>query len=433
MPPAPLNLYLDELRRIRQPGAGTSETSYYPAVEAVLNGVGGGLQPRVFCLHHPSGDAGIPDFGLFEQSRARRDARPEWVGTVIPERGVVEVKGATHPIRTLVNSSQVRDQYLPRYGLVLATNLWQFRLIRGDRTVVETFDLAASQAEFWRLVNGTCPSSLATRFENFLQRCLLTRAPLTKPADVAFFLASYARDALARLTEQVDLPALGHLRHGMEEALGIRFDHRDGEALFRSTLVQTLFYGVFSAWVAHVRAGGERFDWRASQWSLTVPVARFLFQQIATPEALGPLHLVELMNAAGDTLERVDRDAFFAAFDDTAAIQYFYEPFLEFFDPALRRELGVWYTPPEIVKISPVTNFDASDARNTAAGAMSSTAPMRRSGVMATICSANGPLTNSCEPSVAIMPGLIAFTRTCGASSWASARVMVSTAPLVAL
>ena len=33
-----------------------------------------------------------------------------------------------------------------------------------------------------------------------------------------------------------------------------------------------------------------------------------------------------------------------------AAITYFYEPFLEAFDPQLREELGVWYTPPEIVR-----------------------------------------------------------------------------------
>lgn len=32
------------------------------------------------------------------------------------------------------------------------------------------------------------------------------------------------------------------------------------------------------------------------------------------------------------------------------AVQYFYEPFLEAFDPELRRELGVWYTPPEVVR-----------------------------------------------------------------------------------
>ena len=29
---------------------------------------------------------------------------------------------------------------------------------------------------------------------------------------------------------------------------------------------------------------------------------------------------------------------------------YFYEPFLQAFDPALRKQLGVWYTPPEVVR-----------------------------------------------------------------------------------
>ncbi len=213
--------------------------------------------------------------------------------------------------------------------------------MRGDGAVVESFDLAADEAGFWALARGTRPNALRIRFADFLQRCLLTRAPLAKPADVAFFLASYARDALARLSERAGLPALAALREGMQQALGISFDAKDGEHLFRSTLVQTLFYGVFSAWVVQVRSGNGRFDWRAAQWSLTVPVARFLFQQVATPEALEPLDLVPLLDAAGDTLNRVEVAAFFAAFDDVRAVQYFYEPFLEFFDPDLRRELGV--------------------------------------------------------------------------------------------
>jgi predicted helicase len=46
----------------------------------------------------------------------------------------------------------------------------------------------------------------------------------------------------------------------------------------------------------------------------------------------------------------VDRAEFFQRFEDGHAVQYFYEPFLEAYDPQLRKELGVWYTPPEIVK-----------------------------------------------------------------------------------
>ncbi|HET9150803.1 MAG TPA: type ISP restriction/modification enzyme, partial [Gemmatimonadales bacterium] len=40
----------------------------------------------------------------------------------------------------------------------------------------------------------------------------------------------------------------------------------------------------------------------------------------------------------------------FGTFRLGEAVQYFYEPFLEAFDPELRKELGVWYTPKEIVQ-----------------------------------------------------------------------------------
>lgn len=352
--PDPLDLYLDGCARVRATGAGTAETSYYPAVSDALNAVGGALRPKVFALHHASGrkQAGIPDFGLFEEAgRKRGGARPEWNAGVPADRGVVEVKGAGHRIEALVSSDQVAKKYLPAYGLVLATNLRQFRLVGADGKVREAFDLAADEAGFWALAHGARPDTLRDRFAEFLKRCLLTRAPLAKPADVAFFLASYAREALALLAERASLPALKALRDNLERGLGVAFDQRDGERLFRSTLVQTLFYGLFSAWVAHAQEGRpERFDWRAASWSLHVPVMRLLFEQVGSPGALRPLGLVPLLDAAADALARVDRDAFFAAFEEASAIQHFYEPFLEFFDPELRKQLGVWYTPPEIVE-----------------------------------------------------------------------------------
>ena len=46
-----------------------------------------------------------------------------------------------------------------------------------------------------------------------------------------------------------DLPALAAIRAALEEALGMKFEGARGDHFFRSALVQTLFYGVFSAWV----------------------------------------------------------------------------------------------------------------------------------------------------------------------------------------
>ena len=93
-----------------------------------------------------------------------------------------------------------------------------------------------------------------------------------------------------------------------------------------------------------------------------MPVLRALFQQLSDPGRLQPLGLVEVLDWTAAALDRVDREAFFARFhggggaeQDSAAgqspaVPYFYEPFLEAFDPALRKQLGVWYTPAEVVR-----------------------------------------------------------------------------------
>lgn len=76
--PDPLDLYLDGCARVRGTGAGTAETSFYPAVSEALSAVGSALRPKVFALHHATGrkQAGIPDFGLFEAVNRKRAARP---------------------------------------------------------------------------------------------------------------------------------------------------------------------------------------------------------------------------------------------------------------------------------------------------------------------------------------------------------------------
>ena len=77
---------------------------------------------------------------------------------------------------------------------------------------------------------------------------------------------------------------------------------------------------------------------------------RALFRQIADPGHLHPLGLTEVLDWTAAALDRVDRTSFFARFNQGEAVPYFYEPFLEAFDPALRKQLGVWYTPSEVVR-----------------------------------------------------------------------------------
>ena len=93
-----------------------------------------------------------------------------------------------------------------------------------------------------------------------------------------------------------------------------------------------------------------KFDWGTAVWHLRAPVLRALFQQLSDPGRLQPLGLVEVLDWTAAALDRVDQSAFFARFDEGEAVPYFYEPFLEAFDPALRKQLGVWYTRTEVVR-----------------------------------------------------------------------------------
>jgi hypothetical protein len=346
-----LTLYIGEMRRIRSSGSAKGEVSYYPALEQAFNAVGGDLRPRVVCIQHPKAkENDHPDFGFFE-ARPHAGA-PAWTSTPVPERGVVEAKPLTYNIDTLQASKQVGD-YLDTFGLVLITNFREFRLLgraAGNVEVREEVVLADSEAAFWAL---KASGEAEVTFEEFVNRVLLHRAPLRKSEDVAFFLASYAREAMAELETHATLPAVANLRTALEQALGISFDHGQGERLFRSTLVQTLFYGLFGAWMMRCENGETgHFDWRTAGFNQTVPVMGVLFSEAAQPHRLGKM-LGSLLDRAASTLARIQGDdltAFLAAFHERSAVAYFYEPFLQAFDPLTRSRLGVWYTPPEIVK-----------------------------------------------------------------------------------
>jgi len=347
--------YIADLRAIRSTGSATAETSFYPPLDRLFNAVGQTLKPAVlFSTQLRNSGAGLPDGGFFPQpKRQRRSAEPELLQN--PERGVVEIKPADYNLDALAAEPQTM-RYLHQYGLVLITNLRQFRLLglnSGDTVrVLESYALAVTTADLWSepLTHFARHNDL---LPDFLARVMVYRAPLVQPKDVAWLLASYAREARAR-AEDHPLASFDAVKKALQESLGMRFEGEKGEHFFRSTLVQTLFYGIFSAWALwrrapEGRAPGAHFDWRLSAYYLRVPVLRKLFGEVSEPGALNSIQLQEVLNLAGEALNRV-QPAFFDTFREDEAVAYFYEPFLEAFDPQLRKDLGVWYTPKPIVE-----------------------------------------------------------------------------------
>ena len=294
--------YLTDLRRVRASGGATGERSIYGPLANLLNDVGATLKPKVFCVGELADQgAGHPDFGLYSAKQVQR-GRPREGQT--PERGVVEVKSAGDDAWLTAAGHQV-SRYWDRYRLVLVTNTRDFVLLGTDpsgRPIrLETFRLADSAEDFDRLLEK--PRAFARRagagLGEYLCRALSHSATLAEPKDLAWLLASYARDGLARVEAAGDSPALAAVRSALEDALGVRFEGERGAAFFRSTLVQTLFYGVFSAWVlwarqvedAPVRAPppAGSFNWHEAVWHLRAPVLRACSSSYPTPAGCGPL------------------------------------------------------------------------------------------------------------------------------------------------
>jgi hypothetical protein len=329
----PLETYLRDLAEIRSTGAAVPETSYYGALSNLFNEIGQTVRPRVrSVINLQNRGAGIPDGGLFTADQFQRGTGEIRQGQA-PSRGVIEVKPVSSNAWITADGEQV-TRYWGRYGLVLVTNYRDFVLVgrnaAGETTKLETFRLAEDEREFWRRAATPRETAreLGDAFVEYLKRVILHEAPITTPEDLAWFLATYAREAKRRVDASGSLPALANIRDSFERTLGITFTAEQGNHFFRSSLIQTLFYGVFSSWVLwsarhSATDDAARYDWRDAAWDLHVPMIAALYDQIATPTTLRPLGLEEVLDWTGAALNRVHRATFFARFEADQAVQHF--------------------------------------------------------------------------------------------------------------
>ena len=194
--------YFSDLCRIRASGGATGERSYYPALTNLLNAVGGALRPQVFCVSELAEQgAGHPDLGLYAKRQVQKGTpRPGQ----IPERGVVEVKPYDDDAWLTASSDQV-SRYWGLYRLVLVTNTRDFVLVgedaQGNPVKLETFRLEETEQEFEARLKRprAFTRDVGAGLGEYLCRVLSHMASIVEPRDLAWLLASYARDGLARV------------------------------------------------------------------------------------------------------------------------------------------------------------------------------------------------------------------------------------------
>jgi Type ISP C-terminal specificity domain/N-6 DNA Methylase len=308
-----------------------------------------------------SGGADYPDVALYDAG----DFPAVYAEAKLPEVQVEDIAFST-------GSNDQVGRYLSRTGAVLVTNVRAVALISckpgytrtpgtpvppGRREILDDVELWPS-LEAFEQARPIAPQRLQ-ELADLIERAVTEFAPIAEPSSLARILARQARRAKADLPDEIKTVA--SLLEDYRTALGLSFTTDAGEEFFRSSLIQTAYYGLFAGWTLWHRANdGSQFEWERLDKYLRIPFLAQLFYEFRHPDRLAELKLAPHLDRAAETLGRVDRGLFFARFhsptleeqdaEHTGALIYFYEPFLEAFDPTLRKELGVWFTPPEVVQ-----------------------------------------------------------------------------------
>jgi hypothetical protein len=343
----------------------STETTFYPDVRTLLTAV---LKAEKLPFDVRTGTS--------EKGKTSHDMPDFVLGDGAMFVGVYgEVKRASTSLEDLAVSIEQKDQigrYLAQTGVVLLCNVRGFGLLVCDpkfvrdgvtpvpparRVLQKTVDLWSA------VIGGAKPkvdAEAVVALVDIVTRAVTDLARIGAPADLAKILARQARDAKDALPD--DLKPLKPLLDDYRQALGLAFDVEDekGARFFRSSLVQSVFYALFAAWILWDKKADAdaAFDIDHAHSFLPIPFLDALLHDIRHPSRMKHLGLEPHLTRAIATLNRVDRPLFrgrmtFPTIDgesSIAAITYFYEPFLEAFDPKLREDLGVWYTPPEIVR-----------------------------------------------------------------------------------
>lgn len=336
MPPSstdPVSSFLATVRQVRSTGLGTAEQSFYPAVSGLLDALGQVGAVKRAALAHPAGIEGnFPDVALYEIS-SNVLALP------------IEIKPPAMDIAVLVASAQARD-YARIFGggVVLLTNLrvWVVARLDASGILVEEGRVTIAPSE----PSLDTAISLAHNFNrdllSLIEVACQIRGAITKPLLVAELLAYHARQMRDAIEAAGDPGVLlASIRAAMKNGLEIELE----DETMVPTVVQTLVYGLFAAWLG--TDDPQDFEWMESAYRLDVPVFAEILHETLRPALVRKCDLTRHLQAVGRVLAWTNRDTFAAAFDGDA-IEYFYEPFLAKFDPHLRDALGVWYTPKEI-------------------------------------------------------------------------------------
>ena len=328
-----LHTYLKNIAETQIRGDAREE-SYYPFLKSLIETSGSG-QTAVTVLPKKT-EAGNPDFRVW-------DGRQHITG-------YIEAKTPGTNLDQIENTEQLK-RYLNVFPNLILTDFYEFRLYREGRLTLKTFigrSFIASQ------VHHLPPLENIESFEHLISQFFSFSLPRAFTAEgLAVDLAKrtrFLRDEVIAEELKEEESGRGNIRgfyHVFQQYLIPDLSESD----FADLYSQTLVYGMFAA---RSRSGAGEFNrTRAFQYiPPTIGILRDIFQFISLGDL--PAQMEVIIDDIADVLAAADLDRILHEFDHAGRgrdpIVHFYETFLSAYDPRLREQRGVYYTPEPVVR-----------------------------------------------------------------------------------
>lgn len=349
-----LQTYAHRIRELRRANANVPETALAPAFQQLLEGLLSLLPvaPRLIVVpEYLNQGVGRPDIAL-----VRQGALP---------RAFVELKAPTKP----ADPTRWRDHDKRQFERFSELSCWatcnfsEFRLFQRDEelgtaVVLPERTLRADQSD--ARANRAIAEHDSNQFLHLIEQLSASagQEPSARDAEHLAELMAYSarlvrgivRDRLAELHGDNPRHPLLQVRQEFRDVLYAHpeaggYAARDFDALFSAAFAQTLAFGLLL-----VREGtGQAVGTEAWQH---MPEEHPLMRT-----ALRVLSLDEVVHDVGigfdvmrDTVNSFAREILAVPESGYDPILYFYENFLQTFDPEARTRFGVYYTPVEVVR-----------------------------------------------------------------------------------
>jgi len=350
-----LQTYAHRIRELRRANADVPETALAPAFQQLLEGLLALLPaaPRLIVVpEYRNPGVGRPDIALVRQGA--------------PARAFVELKAPTKPADPTRWRDQDRRQFerfkeLPCWG---TCNFVEFHLFHrddelGSAVVVPERTLRADQddARANRSISEHDAADLLRLVE--MLSAGAGQEPNARDAEhLAALMAHSARLVRGIVRDQLaEFHESGNLRHALlqvrQEFRDVLYAHpeaagynaADFDALFSAAFAQTLAFGLLL-----VREGtGQPVD--ADAWQHMPeehPLMRTALRVLSLDEVVHDVGIgFEVMR---DTVNSFAPEILATPRNGRDPILFFYEDFLQTFDPEARERYGVYYTPIEVVQ-----------------------------------------------------------------------------------